>query len=73
MEREGVMIISYKMVDGSRIDVPVTSAQKDAMIINLMRSNTANWFNVFEDERKQILLRASNIVSITINGEADDS
>lgn len=67
------MIISYKMVDGSRIDVPVTSAQKDAMIINLMRSNTANWFNVFEDERKQILLRASNIVSITINGEADDS
>lgn len=66
------MIISYKMVDGSRIDVPVTSSQKEAMLINLTRSNTANWFNVFEDERKQILLRASNIVSITIKGDADD-
>lgn len=66
------MIISYKMVDGSRMDAQITSAQKEAMLLNIFRSNS-NWYNVFEDERKQILLRASNIVSITINGEADDS
>lgn len=65
------MIISFKMVDGSRYDVPATFAQKEVMIANLMTGNE-DWYDVYEDERKQIILRASNIVSITIKGDADD-
>ena len=67
------MIISFKMLDGSRIDIPATYAQKEAMIGNLMVNGANEWFDVFDDGNKNIILRGSNIVSITIKGESDDS
>lgn len=63
------MRISVKMVDGSRIDVPVPEGQEfddDSL--------KGGWIKAYEDNNKQIILRCSNIVSIIINkGDGNDS
>lgn len=63
------MRISVKMVDGSRIDVPVAEGQ-----VFDDDSLKGGWIKAYEDNNKQIILRNSNIISITIlKGDGDDS
>ena len=65
------MIISFKMVDGSRIDVPANQYQKEKILQDL-ECDDFEYLQVHHDNSKLIILRTSNIVSITIKGDADD-
>ena len=68
------MIISFKMVDGSRIDVPANQYQKEKLIQDLSEDNDlCQWWQVCDENEKLIILRINNIVSITIKGDGDDS
>lgn len=66
------MIISFKMVDGSRIDVPANQYQKEKILQDL-EGDDFEYLQVHHDNSKLIILRTNNIVSITIKGDADDS
>lgn len=75
MEGENGMIISFKMVDGSRYDVPANQYQKAKMFKDLNDDSSINswhWLQAYDENEKLIILRTNNIVSITINGDADD-
>ena len=65
------MIISFKMVDGSRIDVPANQYQKEKILQDL-EGDDFEYLQVHNDNSKLIILRTNNIVSITIKGDADD-
>ena len=65
------MIISFKMIDGSRIDVLASDDFKKTLVDSIM-FRKGEWFNVFNDGKEDIYLRSNNIVSITIKGDADD-
>lgn len=64
------MVISYKMIDGSHIDVPVQERQK---LNDLTAALFSPWVHAYDGDDKRIILRSSNIVSITIKGDGDDS
>lgn len=72
MEGEDGMIISIKMVDGSRIDVLASDDFKKTLVGSIM-SGKGEWFNVLNDGKEDVYLRSNNIVSITIKGDGDDS
>ena len=65
------MIISFKMVDGSRYDVPANKYQKEKILQDLS-GNDFEYLQVQQNDSKLIILRTNNIVSITIKGDADD-
>lgn len=69
------MIISFKMVDGSRYDVPANQYQKEKLIQDLSNdggSNAWHWWQICDEHEKLVILNTNNIVSITVKGDADD-
>lgn len=75
MEGKGVMIISFKMVDGSRIDVQANKYQEEKLYqdLNADEKEIWQWWQVYNEEWKKIILRTNNIVSITVKGDDNDS
>lgn len=69
------MIISFKMVDGSRYDVPANQYQKEKMFQDLSKDDGIawHWWQICDEHEKLVILNTSNIVSITLKGDADDS
>lgn len=65
------MVISFKMIDGSRIDVPITKEQQET-IIDEIECGYRNWFG-FNDGNRELYLHINNIVSVIIKGDGDDS
>lgn len=69
------MIISFKMVDGSRYDVPANQYQKEKMFQDLSNdggSDGWHWWQICDEYEKLVILNTNNIVSITVKGDADD-
>lgn len=68
------MIISFKMIDGSRIDIPANEYQQEKLYqdLNADEKEIWQWWQVYNENEKQIILRTNNIVSITIKRNDDD-
>ena len=69
------MIISFKMVDGSRIDIQANKYQEEKLYqdLNADEKEIWQWWQVYNEEGKKIVLRTNNIVSITVKGDDNDS
>lgn len=69
------MIISFKMVDGSRIDIQANKYQEEKLYqdLNADEKEIWQWWQVYNEEGKKIVLRTNNIVSITVKGNDNDS
>lgn len=69
------MIISFKMIDGSRYDVPANQYQKEKLFQDLSEDggiNAWHWCQVCDENEQLIILNTNSVVSITIKGDADD-
>lgn len=67
------MIISFKMVDGSRIDLPVTHDEKEFLLTRLRLYKEWQWLEIDRGNDKKIMLKNENIISVTIKGDDNDS